>query len=128
MIKSSNKTYNNVIGRMANVTCNLNNQCYVTVEYTVGSVQYKQNIVLNKIQFPSVGKPINIYYDPIDPNQIQTQSPTSSKLVGGGLMSLACLVLIGVSVHLYLVMKYDQAAVESAYSTSSGSRDLIVIN
>ena len=130
IIKSSNKKYNNVIGRMSGVTCNLNNQCNVNIEYTVEGVPYKKSIILNKTQFPSEGKPIDIYYDPADPNQIQTQSPTSSKLLGGGFMSIACLVIIGISVHLYLVMKYDQAAVESAYSTStrSGRRGLIVID
>ena len=130
IIKSTNKKYNNVIGRMAGVTCNFDQQCSVDVEYTVDNVPYKKNITLNKNQFPSDGKPIDLYYDPADPNQILTQSPTSRKLLGGGFMSVACLVIIGISVHLYLVMKYDQAAVESAYSTSSrsGRRGLIVID
>jgi hypothetical protein len=130
MIKSTNKKYNNIIGRMNQVTCNFNQQCIVDVEYIVENVPYKKSITLNRNKFPSEGKLIDLYYDPADPNQILTQSPTSSKLLGGGFMSVACLVIIGISVHLYLVMKYDQAAVESAYSTSSrsGRRGLIVIN
>lgn len=129
MIKSSNKKYINVIGRMGTVTCNLNQQCNVEVEYTVDDKSYKQNVVLNYKQSPSTGKVIDIYYDPSDPNQIILQSPTSSKFIGGGIMSLGCLILIGISIHLYLVMTYDQAAVESAYSTSrSGRRGLIVID
>jgi len=131
MIRSSNKAYNNVIGRITSVSqCSYNNKCNIEVEYTINNILYKQNINIDSKKFPSVGKSIVIYYNPTDPNQIQTQSPTSKKLFGGGFMSVACLVIIGIFVHLYLVMKYDQAAVESAYSTSSrsGRRGLIVID
>jgi hypothetical protein len=122
MIKSNlNKSFNYTVGKITSISCNLNNQCSISLQYTVNNVVYDKTGIMDRNQNPIIGNIISVYYNSSDPNDFQLQSPASTKGWGFGLMGIGCLVLIGISVHLYLVMTYDQAAVESAFSTSNFS-------
>lgn len=118
MLKSSKKAYIYAQGIITSVNCNLRNQCNIVFEYYVGDKKYEKNSYVNRNNFPAVGKNIDVYYNSSNPDEYQFQSSTSQKLWGGGMMSCACLILIAICVNLYMVLSYDQAAVESAYSTT----------
>lgn len=122
MLKSSQKSYTYAQGRITSVNCNLSDKCNIVFEYYVGDKKYEKNTYVNRNNFPDVGKNIDVYYNSDNPTEYQLQSSTSQKLWGGGMMVIGCLICISLCVNLYMVMTYDQAAVESAYSTTTTRR------
>jgi hypothetical protein len=101
LVTTPEKHSGRISGKVKTVNCSftrsaknrIERRCTVTYTYTVGGVEYSgsQNKQFNLE--PKVGGTIDISYDPTNPED-STLNKGNPKVVGFGLMSCACLMVV----------------------------------
>lgn len=95
------------------------NSYSVDVRYFIDNKEY--NNTLNVNNYMVIGTSIEIYYDINNPYNISNSSPTNVIMFGSVVIICAILICCLLIYRIYTVSKYEHAAVESAYSNSSGT-------
>ncbi len=116
---SSKDTKKNIIGRITSSSFIGNNNYNIGVRYIIDNTEYNNSILSNKPEY--VGNPIEIYYDIKNPNNISADSPTKTILSGTCMIFCALCLCSLIGYNMYSVSKYDDAAVNAAYSGSRGN-------
>jgi len=116
---STKDTKKNVVATITNSSFIGNNNYNVSVRYVINNTEYNNSILSNKPQY--VGNTIEIYYDIKNPNNISVDSPTKVILSGTSMIMCALCLCSLIAYNMYSVSKYDDAAINAAYSGSRGN-------
>lgn len=108
-----------ILGEIRGIRPIAKNSYSVNVRYFIDNKEYNNTLNINN--YKAIGTSIEIYYDINNPYDISGSSPTSVIMIGSGIIICAICICCLLLYRLYTVSKYDQAAVESAYSVPSGT-------
>jgi hypothetical protein len=89
------------------------------IRYFIDDKEY--NSAMDISNYMSIGSRIELYYDINNPYNISNSGPSSVIISGSALISCAVLICCFLIYNVYTVSKYDQAAIQSAYSVPTHS-------
>jgi len=98
----------------------------ISFKYTVDNQTYTNS--LTSSSYRPVNTYVSLYYDIHNPNNISETSSSTMMLLGSGLITLALCICACIGTQLYMVSKYDNAAIESAITPIGRNRSNITFN